>query len=210
MTKALYIKQHNVTGKLYFGFTGKEDVEKYSGSGTYWKNHLKEHGNDQTTIWTKRWEDVDKLKRFAILFSKIANIVESDRWANQIIEIGEENHDPEHLKNISSLGGKAKAKLKIEPWNKGKTGIYSEETRKAIGESGSRSRMGKPRGKYNLTKPPAAATPVKIGNTIFESLKEAEERTGLSRKVLRRIRDNPNYMPKKLKDREVVKLLQQT
>lgn len=47
----LYIKQHTITGKLYFGKTIK-DPEKYMGSGTHWKRHINKHGKEHVeTLW---------------------------------------------------------------------------------------------------------------------------------------------------------------
>ena len=77
----LYIKQHNVTGLKYFGKT-ISDPETYLGSGIYWTNHLKKHGNDVSTVWTQLFEDRNILKEYAIKFSEENNIVESKEWAN--------------------------------------------------------------------------------------------------------------------------------
>ena len=41
----LYIKTHNITGLKYFGKTIGNPYS-YKGSGTYWNNHLKKHGNN--------------------------------------------------------------------------------------------------------------------------------------------------------------------
>ena len=40
----LYIKTHSKTGLKYLGYTQKKDPFSYTGSGTYWKRHLKKHG----------------------------------------------------------------------------------------------------------------------------------------------------------------------
>ena len=40
----LYVKTHNKTGLKYLGRT-TQDPYKYKGSGTYWRSHLKKHGN---------------------------------------------------------------------------------------------------------------------------------------------------------------------
>lgn len=39
----LYIKQHTITGKLYFGKTSKnlDKMLSYKGSGKYWLDHIK-------------------------------------------------------------------------------------------------------------------------------------------------------------------------
>jgi hypothetical protein len=45
----LYIKTHNITGLKYFGKTTKVNPYAYTGSGEYWLNHLKIHGNNIST-----------------------------------------------------------------------------------------------------------------------------------------------------------------
>lgn len=87
----LYIKRHAVTGKLYFGKTSKtnNEFEKYNGSGTYWVNHIKSHGEEHVeTIWFCYFTEVESLVEFAINFSKSQQIVESTEWANQTEENG--------------------------------------------------------------------------------------------------------------------------
>ena len=88
MLTTLYIKKHNVTGLKYFGKTERTDIEKYHGSGLYWGRHLKKHGKDITTTWTKEFTDRDDLVEFAEFFSEFYNIVESDEWANTKPENG--------------------------------------------------------------------------------------------------------------------------
>lgn len=80
----LYVKEHSVTGLKYFGKTIALDVEKYNGSGKYWKRHISKYGiNHVRTVWTSEWfyskEDINE---FALAFSEIFDIVKSDKWAN--------------------------------------------------------------------------------------------------------------------------------
>jgi hypothetical protein len=90
----LYIKQHNITGLKYFGKTSQNDVLKYKGSGRYWRKHLKQHGNDVTTIWAELFLNEESLIEFAQFFTEICDIVTSvDKngkkiWANLIPEDG--------------------------------------------------------------------------------------------------------------------------
>ena len=83
----LYIKQHNQTGLKYFGKTAFDPCS-YSGSGKYWKKHLKSHGNDVTTLWAQLFNTLEELTEYAVNFSRTNNIVESDEWANLIPENG--------------------------------------------------------------------------------------------------------------------------
>ena len=85
----LYIKQHTVTGKLYFGKTWKRDPEIYLGSGTRWKAHIRKHGSSLVeTVWYCLFTDKDDLVSFALQFSRNHNIVESDDWLNLVEENG--------------------------------------------------------------------------------------------------------------------------
>ena len=85
----LYIKQHSITGLLYFGKTSKSDPIKYLGSGTYWQNHINKHGLEHVvTLWYELFTDKDEIIKFALQFSKELNIVESKSWANLIEENG--------------------------------------------------------------------------------------------------------------------------
>ena len=84
----LYIKQHSITGKLYFGKTIK-DPEKYLGSGVHWKSHIKKHGKEHVVnLWYCLFLDQESITEFALNFSKQQNIVESSEWLNLIEENG--------------------------------------------------------------------------------------------------------------------------
>jgi hypothetical protein len=85
----LYIKQHAITGKLYFGKTARNNVEKYNGSGIHWSRHVKTHGKDKVvTLWYCLFTDIDNLVETALKMSEIMNIVESDDWLNFKPETG--------------------------------------------------------------------------------------------------------------------------
>lgn len=90
----LYVKEHTVTKLKYFGKTTKKDPSKYRGSGKYWLNHLKVHGNIVTTKIIGYYEDENECMATAIKFSIDNNIVDAvDKdgkkiWANQVIENG--------------------------------------------------------------------------------------------------------------------------
>lgn len=83
----LYIKQHSVTGLLYFGKTTR-DVTKYMGSGKYWQRHIKKYGKQIDTLWYCLYTDEAECKSFAKVFSEQNNIVNSSEWANLIEENG--------------------------------------------------------------------------------------------------------------------------
>ena len=94
----LYIKQHKITGLKYLGKTTRNPY-KYKGSGTYWKNHLKKHGNLINTTWTKLFYDIDELVKVSLILSNILNIIESKNWANMRLEDGLSGGDTSKSEN---------------------------------------------------------------------------------------------------------------
>jgi len=113
----LYIKQHAVTGKLYFGKTCKshDEMLAYLGSGLHWNRHLAKHGAEHvTTPWYCLFTDKDDCVSFATGFSIQENIVESKDWANLMIENGLDGSpkgrksSDETRKKLSSRGAPAK------------------------------------------------------------------------------------------------------
>lgn len=86
----LYIMEHTVTRKRYFGKTIRIRDEKYKGSGTYWINHIKKYGVQYVErIWVSEiFYCEQECKDFALAFSELFDIVNSNTWANQIVECG--------------------------------------------------------------------------------------------------------------------------
>lgn len=85
----LCVKQHSITGMLYFCKTTRNDPEKYLGSGKYWKRHLKKHGASFVkTLKVWKFEDQIKCVNFAKRFSNFYGIVNASNWANIIEENG--------------------------------------------------------------------------------------------------------------------------
>ena len=87
MSIYLYIKTHQITGLKYFGKTVQDDPYTYKGSGTYWKSHLKKHGNNVDTEILGYFSE-DEIEKIALKFSHDNNIVESKEWANMKPENG--------------------------------------------------------------------------------------------------------------------------
>jgi hypothetical protein len=109
----LYIKQHSITGKLYFGKTIR-NPETYFGSGKHWLSHIKTHGSKHVvTLWYCLFLDQESCMEFAVNFSKEQKIVESTEWLNLKYENGVDGGNPGGI-----------------PWNKGKT--HSPETREKL------------------------------------------------------------------------------
>ncbi len=132
----LYIATHNTTGLKYFGkttkyFTEIDLQENYHGSGTYWTNHLKKHGDDVTMeiygVYSKT-----TVEQVALRFSRENNIVEllNDNgkkvWANMKEENGLDG---------TPKGYKFSEIAKKNMGNK-KGVIFTEEHKKKISEAG--------------------------------------------------------------------------
>jgi hypothetical protein len=109
----LYIKQHSVTGLKYFGKT-TADPYKYTGSGTYWKSHIKKYDKKHiVTLWVSEIYTDTSISEFALQFSVNNNIVESSEWANLIPENGLDGW-------LSGKPHSAETKIKQSNANKGK------------------------------------------------------------------------------------------
>ena len=83
----LYVKTHLCTGLKYLGQT-KYNPFTYSGSGRYWKRHIKKHGNDVHTEVLGIFDNQNDLRVAGEFYSHIWNVVESIEWANLCIETG--------------------------------------------------------------------------------------------------------------------------
>jgi hypothetical protein len=84
----LYIKE--LAGIKYFGKSVKENISSYRGSGKIWKDRIKKYGPANVkTIWISEWfNEPEHLVDFALLFSEIYDIVNSNEWANHKPENG--------------------------------------------------------------------------------------------------------------------------
>lgn len=117
----LYIKRHNITGLKYFGKTTKTNPYTYKGSGKYWKQHLRLHGNDVSTQWVQLFTNRDELISYALSFSHENNISESPEWANLKPENGLDGKLPGLLTGPLPTS----TKQKISSALKGKKGTFS-------------------------------------------------------------------------------------
>lgn len=84
----LYVKTHNITGLKYLGKT-TQDPQTYKGSGKYWKLHIKKHGYDVHTEIIFNSESKEEIKEIGLYYSKLWDIVNSDKWANLTEESGD-------------------------------------------------------------------------------------------------------------------------
>jgi len=86
---ALLVMSHNVTGLKYFCKTADlRNVYNYKGSGLYWKKHLNKHGKDVTVGVMGFYTDYQRCRDAALKFSQENDIVNSDAWANLVLENG--------------------------------------------------------------------------------------------------------------------------
>ena len=89
MSIYLLKKTHKITGLKYLCKTIREDWHKYSGSGKYWKRHIKVHGRDIDTDLLKECQTAEELREWGLYYSELWNVVESDEWANMRPEDGD-------------------------------------------------------------------------------------------------------------------------
>lgn len=84
----IYLKTHNKTGLKYLGYTAKDNVNDYQGSGIRWKKHISKHGYDVTTEVLSKTKDENELKQLGLYWSKKYNIIENEDFANLKEESG--------------------------------------------------------------------------------------------------------------------------
>jgi len=88
----LLIKEHNITRLKYLckhSASTFSECEKYRGSGTYWKLHLKVHGNDVNTTLLYSTDNKDEFQKIAKEYSIKYNVTNSKEWANLCDEEGQ-------------------------------------------------------------------------------------------------------------------------
>lgn len=86
---ALLVVKHNTTGLKYFCKTTLLDrVHRYKGSGTSWTSHLREHGFDVNVGILGFYVEEQRCLDAAKNFSEENNIVNSNEWANAVVETG--------------------------------------------------------------------------------------------------------------------------
>jgi hypothetical protein len=86
------IKTHNNTKLKYLckkTTNNRDSCFTYNGSGKYWKKHLKIHGVDITTEIIEECDTKEDLVEKGIYWSNKFNIVESEDWANLVVERGD-------------------------------------------------------------------------------------------------------------------------
>lgn len=184
----LMIKVHSRTGLKYLCKTIKTDINKYKGSGNYWKSHIKSHGTKfVSNAWYCWFYDKESLTECALMLSKLYDIVKSNEWANLIPEDG--------------LGGGCishteETKIKISKSNSGK--IRSEEHRRKL----SKAHKNKILSEEHRRKLSASKIGMKTWNAVkcktpwgcFDSIKDITQHAecNMSVSMLRKIFKNIN------------------
>ena len=181
----LMIKQHNQTGLKYLCKTTKSDPVKYLGSGKYWKNHLKVHGDDVATLWCHLYLDKAALVSEALSLSTLHNVVESKEWANLKPENGLDGgcgpQSPAAKKKLSLAKlGKKDSPETCANKSRANIGKHSGPRPADMGAKISRARKGVKRGSYKKRDPslihgnkgkkrgplaPSHKESIRIGNT---------------------------------------------
>jgi hypothetical protein len=109
----LYVMTHRNTGLKYLGFT-TQDINKYNGSGKYWKRHVAMHGINIDKEIIHECHSKEELKRMGIYYSELWNIVYATNehgkkiWANEKMEEGAGGGD--YFRNNNPMKNAAIAK----------------------------------------------------------------------------------------------------
>jgi len=123
----LYLKTHNKTGLKYLGKTTRKDPVKYKGSGKYWIRHIEKYGYDVNTEILFETDDKLQLKEKGIYYSNLWNIVDSPKFANLRIEMGDGGDTMTYHPNLENIVKKNRdRKLKFKWWNNGTKQCHSE------------------------------------------------------------------------------------
>lgn len=91
----LLLKTHNETKLKYLckHFGTKESCFIYPGSGLRWRAHLRKHGYNILTEILFETDNLEELKLKGIEFSTTLNVVESNEFANLVVEDGTGGHE---------------------------------------------------------------------------------------------------------------------
>ena len=142
----LYIKQHSITKKKYYGKTTNLDPYKYNGSGKVWTRHIKKHGKEHiVTLWVSELYYDTSIVEVALKFSADNDIVKSKEWANI---------DPENGLNGCTPGVKHTEKAKAN-MRKSEEQKANQSVRQTGKKRGQYKKSGKPHKPHKPHKPRA-------------------------------------------------------
>lgn len=112
----LYLKEHKITGLKYLGYTKKEDVNSYTGSGVYWVKHIKKHGYFVDTTILGKYSNDEDLKFFGKHYSDLWNVKDSIEFANLKTEEGVSGNYSLETRNKMSISARKRGTPKTA-WN---------------------------------------------------------------------------------------------
>jgi hypothetical protein len=213
MTIYLYVKTHRQTGLKYLGKTTAADPHRYTGSGIYWRDHLRVHGVDYDTEILKECQTAEEVKYWGSYYSNLWDVVNArdpagnKTWANLKPEEGDGGYIGRPWTESERQLIRERQKGQISP-NRGKT--YEE----IYGPERAQDKVGKLRKTWQekmLAKPPKAAKPrtfphhaERIGMT-FEEIYGPERALEIRTKQSQALSgtNNPRYgKPGTFKDRK--------
>lgn len=177
----LYVKQHSVTGKCYFGKTVRKDPIKYNGSGVHWKSHFKFHGKEHVvTLWHELFDNQEDCTEFALFFSEEMDIVKSKDWLNFKPENGLDGGTSKGHNKGRVASNETRLKMSIA--RKGL--ITSEETKAKISAKGKlRITLEETKAKISVSsknKILSEETKAKISNGVKNKLSDPEIKKKMS------------------------------
>lgn len=116
------------TNKHYYGVRYAKNCNpndfwiSYFTSSKIVQQYRKEHGEPDVIEIRKTFDSAEKARLWESKVLQKLNVLKSEKWLNANIS-GEKFHFSSHLRDDYS------------PWNKGKTNVYSNETRKKMSET---------------------------------------------------------------------------
>lgn len=88
MKHILMIKRCMITGLMYLCKTSSADPYKYSGSGVWWKRHIRSNNSWIVTCVIGEYDTKEELTHWGIHYSELYDVVKSPNWANLTEERG--------------------------------------------------------------------------------------------------------------------------
>ena len=157
----LYIKQHSITKKKYFGKTTR-DPYTYNGSGPYWLKHIKKHGKEHiVTLWVSELYHDTSIVEVALKFSSDNDIVNSKEWGNLKPENGLDGGSVKHTEKAKAKMRKPKSEKHKANMRKPKSKEHKVKLRRPRGPHSEEQKAkqsvnmtGKKRGQYKKSGEP--------------------------------------------------------
>lgn len=215
------LKTHNTTGMKYLCFHNGTESSciKYTGSGKYWKLHLKKHGVNVSTDILESSLDKEYISSKGLEYSKLWDVVKSDKFANLIVEDAQKSFSSidyvksgidrkERIKKYGFTENEKQAHLKVSSRQLGKSMTerlnnpnYIDPRRgKTFKEIYNNNYIHPKLGKKR-TDIPQDSKPFKliVNDTnieYYKSEKDFEDKTGMSRLMISKIKKKDYHIVK--------------